>query len=262
MGKHLLTPGHLAANATPNSVYRYFDHADRLIYIGVTARGIQRQHEHEKLSDWFDHADHQQIEKCPDRASALTLERELIKAYRPPFNKVHNGDWEPVRDAYLAVVTAERALRSAQSGEPLAQPPAMPCHHCAGCYLAEDPDLAGEDYAVCVLLTEEDDADEKCPKCGKHGCVYLAGLDDGRSEGWRSGYDQGDERGYSEAREHYRTAIVANGALSMAVDRIYPLTAREQTPLILEPQGRDASLVALESALANLRSDNAAEVAH
>jgi hypothetical protein len=40
------------------------------------------------------------------------------------------------------------------------------------------------------------------------------------------------------------------------------LTAREQTPLILETQGRDASLVALESALANLRSDNAAEVAH
>lgn len=323
----LSTAGHLAGDAKPNSVYRYYDHAGRLIYIGITARGIQRQHEHSQISEWFPHAVTQHLEACPDRDAALRLERELIKAFRPPFNKTHNGDWEPVRVAYLAVRAAEERLEAAQAGRPVANQCArdvcthdttesgpcpygteipatderygadgcadrdciacharfhgvdegipigyeagaaahmleanavVPCGHCAGCEIADDPDFAGEDYAICRRFHDPAEASEEdcCPKCGLHDCVYSDGRLDGRSEGWREGVD----RGRSDVKYEHGSAIAAHSALLIAVDRVFGDAPVGYGFLSLEPRSR-GSLRDLEASIREVGVGGAVEAA-
>ena len=84
------------------SIYRYYDEHRVLIYVGITARGNRRNLEHGDGADWWPFVAHQKVDHVETRAKALAQERELIRRYRPPFNKPHNPDWESMRAAYLA----------------------------------------------------------------------------------------------------------------------------------------------------------------
>lgn len=100
----------------PTSVYKYYDAANRLIYIGITAQRIGRQVQHNDSSEWWPYVARQEIEHYPSRADARAVERGLIELHRPPFNKQHNDRWEDVREAYLAVADADRRLAIIQGG--------------------------------------------------------------------------------------------------------------------------------------------------
>jgi hypothetical protein len=85
----------------PTPVYRYYDRVGRLIYVGITARGMTRQREHDKSAEWWPYVARQEVDHHPTRADALRAERELIGAHHPPFNKQHNPDHPRLRTEYL-----------------------------------------------------------------------------------------------------------------------------------------------------------------
>lgn len=90
------------ATATPTSVYRYYDAADVLIYVGITDRATSRNLEHYAKAEWWQYVVRQDVEHLPSRSAALALEKQLILAHRPPFNKQHNAFHVEMRDIYLA----------------------------------------------------------------------------------------------------------------------------------------------------------------
>jgi hypothetical protein len=86
----------------PTSVYRYYDKAGVLLYVGITSRATTRQQEHNADKEWWAFVARQEVEHLDTRPLASERERELIRQFHPPFNKVHNNGWREVREAYLA----------------------------------------------------------------------------------------------------------------------------------------------------------------
>jgi len=87
----------------PTSLYRYFDRVGLLIYVGITKRGHQRNTEHNMRAEWWPYAARQEVEHLPTRTAALRREAELIRQFRPPFNKQHNDRSDTARSDYLAL---------------------------------------------------------------------------------------------------------------------------------------------------------------
>jgi hypothetical protein len=85
----------------PTSVYRYYDSDGALVYVGITARGVQRQNEHNALAEWWRYVARQDVEHYLTREAAAAREIELIARFRPPFNRQYNPDHERLRDDYL-----------------------------------------------------------------------------------------------------------------------------------------------------------------
>jgi len=69
-------------------LYRVFDAADLLLYIGIAESFEQRLSQHEINSGWFDKAERLVVEWHTDRRSALTAEGTAIEAERPLWNRV------------------------------------------------------------------------------------------------------------------------------------------------------------------------------
>lgn len=86
----------------PTSVYRYYDADAVLIYVGITNRGMQRQHEHNIRAEWWPYVTRQEVEHYPNRPEAAKRERELIQRHRPPFNMQHNLDPDAAKAAYYS----------------------------------------------------------------------------------------------------------------------------------------------------------------
>jgi len=86
----------------PTSVYRYYDRHGALIYVGITKQGAGRNYQHNSAAEWWTHVARQEVEHHPDRPAAAAREKELIRQYRPPFNKQHNIGWQDLRAAYVA----------------------------------------------------------------------------------------------------------------------------------------------------------------
>jgi len=89
--------------AGATSVYIYRDALHRIIYIGITSRGVSRQVEHNRDKSWWPYVARQDIEHYPSRDEALARERFLISTFRPPFNSQHNPEAEHARAAYEAM---------------------------------------------------------------------------------------------------------------------------------------------------------------
>lgn len=85
---------------TPTSVYQYYDVGGRVLYVGITARGIRRAHEHAETKEWWPYCTGCAIEHFATRELALSREEELIKLYSPPFNTVHNSNKAAARALY------------------------------------------------------------------------------------------------------------------------------------------------------------------
>jgi hypothetical protein len=93
-------------DSTPTAVYRYYDRHGVLIYVGVTSRGTTRNFEHVSHAEWWPHVASQEVEHHADRSTALAREKELIREFRPPFNRVHNVDHQTLRATYMAFADA------------------------------------------------------------------------------------------------------------------------------------------------------------
>ncbi|MGW4720897.1 hypothetical protein [Nocardia sp. NPDC004260] len=84
----------------PTSLYLYYDKFDVLLYVGITSRGIRRNHEHNADKEWWRYVSRQEVRHLPSRDEARRLERELIIRLRPPFNRQHNPGHEELAAAY------------------------------------------------------------------------------------------------------------------------------------------------------------------
>jgi excinuclease UvrABC nuclease subunit len=93
-------PTHDAYPQGVTSVYKYFDGKGRLLYVGVTARGIRRTQEHAESKQWWPLCAGCGIEHYDTRDKALDREQELIQRHHPPYNTVHNHRKAEARAAY------------------------------------------------------------------------------------------------------------------------------------------------------------------
>jgi predicted GIY-YIG superfamily endonuclease len=95
-----------ALSDRPTSVYLYYDRRGVLLYVGITARNLQRNDEH-TAKEWWPFVNRQDVEHYPTRTDALRREKSLIQNRLPPFNKVHNPHHAEMRAAYLRLSTGD-----------------------------------------------------------------------------------------------------------------------------------------------------------
>lgn len=71
-------------------LYRHFDAAGNLLYVGVSSDSLRRTRDHNKRAPWMRQIATITIEWFPSTPAALDAEEKAIKAQRPKFNIVHN----------------------------------------------------------------------------------------------------------------------------------------------------------------------------
>jgi predicted GIY-YIG superfamily endonuclease len=74
----------------PVSLYRFFNPAGELLYIGITNRIPRRLDEHGDDKPWYLEVARVTVEHHTDRYAALAAEKTAIKTERPKYNVVHN----------------------------------------------------------------------------------------------------------------------------------------------------------------------------
>lgn len=74
----------------PTFLYRYFDAASNLLYIGISDKPGQRMHQHMKDKDWISEMVRSEFETYGSREDALTAEAKAIRKERPKYNVAHN----------------------------------------------------------------------------------------------------------------------------------------------------------------------------
>lgn len=72
-------------------LYRMFNTADELLYVGVTLRPVARLRDHSKDKDWWSEVATIRLQSFPNRTLLLEAERAAIVSERPRFNVVLNG---------------------------------------------------------------------------------------------------------------------------------------------------------------------------
>lgn len=71
------------------SLYRHFNGAGELLYVGVSLSAIQRLGQHAEHADWFKSISRVTIEHCDTREAALAAERAAVIRERPLHNIHH-----------------------------------------------------------------------------------------------------------------------------------------------------------------------------
>jgi predicted GIY-YIG superfamily endonuclease len=81
---------------SPHVLYRFWDAAGHLLYVGITADPLGRWKTHSKDKDWWSEVVNITVENFPNRSSVIDAERTAIITEKPLYNKVHNkGDKQP-----------------------------------------------------------------------------------------------------------------------------------------------------------------------
>lgn len=68
------------------TLYRLYDNADRLLYVGTSADAQTRWEQHAREKLWWSSVARATVEWHPDRTTAMTAERAAIKAEAPLHN--------------------------------------------------------------------------------------------------------------------------------------------------------------------------------
>lgn len=97
-----------AKDARETALYRWWDDADVLLYIGIADRIGSRTKDHAKGSTWMEFAVRSSVERFPRRSTALAAEESAIKAERPIFNDQHNRTAEARRRQIEYLIARER----------------------------------------------------------------------------------------------------------------------------------------------------------
>jgi hypothetical protein len=90
------------------ALYRWWDAADLLLYIGISDHLGIRTHSHTTGSSWMEFAVKSAVERYPDRNAALDAEEAAIKTERPLFNHAHNNTPEARQRLVEYLVRRER----------------------------------------------------------------------------------------------------------------------------------------------------------
>lgn len=75
----------------PTTLYRAYDAAGHLLYIGIAVDWTHRWNKHRERSPWFGQVKSLSLETHPDRRSAQEAERAAIAAELPLYNRNHRG---------------------------------------------------------------------------------------------------------------------------------------------------------------------------
>ncbi len=71
-----------------HQLYRHFDAAGQLLYVGISLSAVARLAAHKGSAHWYDQITSVSIEQCESREALLDAEREAILAERPLHNVV------------------------------------------------------------------------------------------------------------------------------------------------------------------------------
>lgn len=74
----------------PTSLYRLFDEAGRLLYVGIAFDPEQRLKSHASTAPWWPLVVRRKIVQYPDRGSAECAETRAIKAESPLYNRAQS----------------------------------------------------------------------------------------------------------------------------------------------------------------------------
>jgi hypothetical protein len=72
------------------TVYRYYDAAGRLLYVGATGQGHWRAHEHRRTAPWWLSVVRAEFEHCTSAVAAFERETALIMKLAPLHNRADN----------------------------------------------------------------------------------------------------------------------------------------------------------------------------
>jgi len=73
------------------SLYRYFNNAGELLYVGISINAVYRLGQHKETAPWFEFIDRIEIEKFESFKLALAAEKIAIQAEKPLHNIAHQG---------------------------------------------------------------------------------------------------------------------------------------------------------------------------
>jgi predicted DNA-binding transcriptional regulator AlpA len=74
----------------PTTLYRFFDAAGALLYVGITCKPYLRFATHRSYTDWWELAASCKLERFPTRATALEAEKDAIATEHPIHNRAGN----------------------------------------------------------------------------------------------------------------------------------------------------------------------------
>jgi hypothetical protein len=69
------------------TLYRYYDDAGQLLYVGIANNPLARQSQHRKAAPWWHRASRQRLQHFPTRADAEEAERLAIQEELPLYNR-------------------------------------------------------------------------------------------------------------------------------------------------------------------------------
>ncbi|MFD1309753.1 GIY-YIG nuclease family protein [Streptomyces kaempferi] len=76
--------------ADRTALYRLYDEAGQLLYVGITTYPPKRFVEHERDKPWWSQVVRRDVEWVESRVKAETAERCAIAAEQPRYNRIHN----------------------------------------------------------------------------------------------------------------------------------------------------------------------------
>jgi predicted GIY-YIG superfamily endonuclease len=89
----------------PHVLYRFFDSADRLLYVGITVRLRERLASHETEKDWYGDIGTIRVEHFASRDAVLAAEKAAIQKEKPLHNIHHNGHRQAASKAQASLLS-------------------------------------------------------------------------------------------------------------------------------------------------------------
>jgi predicted GIY-YIG superfamily endonuclease len=89
-GQQMISAALLGLAEREHALYRFFDAADVLLYVGVSVDPILRMKAHRREKDWWSQVRSMTVEPFPTRQAALDAETEAIRTEKPLYNVQHN----------------------------------------------------------------------------------------------------------------------------------------------------------------------------
>ena len=77
---------------TEQTLYRFFDDDDNLLYVGISVNAYNRAKQHSKDKHWWPEVKSITLNVYPDRESVELAEINAIKTEKPIYNTQHNVD--------------------------------------------------------------------------------------------------------------------------------------------------------------------------
>jgi hypothetical protein len=85
------------------TLYRFYDSTNSLLYVGISNTWYQRFHQHERRSGWFSRVAHATFESYESRNAVEAAELLAIKTENPQFNKASNPAYETPTDHFQKI---------------------------------------------------------------------------------------------------------------------------------------------------------------